>query len=72
MTQLEKRGERLARARQQIAVERLVALLIQEFPGVRFEADQSHIRMSGVGVVKRWLTDTSLRFVGGMMKTSAK
>ncbi len=68
MRQLEKRGERLARARQQVAIAHIMAVLSREFPGLRVEADQSQIRMSGAGLVKRWLTDSSLRFVAGMVK----
>ena len=68
MRQLEKRGRELARARELRALERLVEVLLQDYPQARVEADQSRIRISGVGLVKRWLTDSSLRFIGGMVK----
>ena len=68
MRQLEKRGRELARARELRALERLVEVLMQDYPGARIEADQSRVRMSGAGIVKRWLTESSLRFVAGMMK----
>lgn len=72
MRQLEKRGREIASARQLIALERLIDIMMQEYPGARIEADQSRIRISGTGLVKRWLTDSSLRFVGGLVKMSAK
>ena len=68
MRQLEKRGRELARAREMRALERLVEVLMRDSPGARVEADQRAVRVSGAGLVRRWLTDSSLRFVGGMMK----
>ena len=68
MRQLEKRGRDLARARELRALERLVEVLMRDYPGARIETDQSRIRISGAGLMRRWLTDSSLRFVAGMMK----
>lgn len=68
MRRLEQRGEQLARARRQIAIERIVARLEERLRGVRVEADQSAIRISGAGLFKRWLTETQLRFVASLVK----
>lgn len=68
MNKLEKRAEQVARARRQIAMERIAARLEEQLHGVRIELEQSEIRIVGRDLVKRWLSDTGLRFVAGMVK----
>ena len=68
MKRLDQRGQELARARRRIAIDRIVARLEEQLRGVRVEADQSQIRISGSGLVKRWLTETQLRFVADLVK----
>jgi hypothetical protein len=68
MKNLEKRGERFARARQDIAIGIVAARLIEQLRGVRVEVEQNKIRISGSGLFKRWLTETQLRFVADLLK----
>lgn len=68
MKQVEKRGHRIASLAELRAFERLLEVMTEDYPRARIEVDQSRVRVSGVGVVKRWLADASLRFVGGKMK----
>jgi hypothetical protein len=68
MKQLEKRGEEFARAQQKIAVDRIEARLREQLNAVQIEVAQFEIRIRGVGLVKRWLTETGLRFVAGLVK----
>ena len=68
MTQLEKRAEQLARDRQKLAIDRIEARLREQLNGVRIEVEQFEIRVRGVGLVKRWLKESGLRFVVSMVK----
>jgi len=68
MNKLEKRGEQMARARQELAIGLIAQLLKERLRGVRVEAGQSEIRISGAGLFKRWLTETGLRFVAGSIR----
>ena len=68
MKRLQERGERIARERRQVAIDRIVARLEERLRGVRVEADQAAIRISGAGLYKRWLTETQLRFVASLVK----
>lgn len=68
MKQLKKRGEQLAEARRDLAIDLIVERLEEQLRGVRIEADQAQIRISGSGLFKRWLSETHLRFVGGLVK----
>lgn len=68
MKQLEKRAEELARTRQRIAIDRIEARLREQLNGVHIEVEQFEIRIRGAGLVKRWLTETGLRFVGALVK----
>ena len=68
MKRLVQRGQELAQARRRIAIDRIVARLEEQLRGVRIEADQSAIRISGSGLFKRWLTETQLRFVADLVK----
>ena len=68
MTQLEKRAEQFARDRQKLAIDRIEARLREQLNGVRIEVEQFEIRVRGVGLVKRWLKESGLRFVVSMVK----
>lgn len=68
MTQLEKRAEQLARERQKIVIDRIATRLREQLNGVRIEVEQFEIRVRGVGLVKRWLKESGLRFVASMVK----
>ena len=68
MRQLEKRGERRAREQQARVLRLLAERLDEQLRGVRVEVEQSEIRLVGRNLVKRWLSETGLRFVAGMVK----
>jgi hypothetical protein len=68
MNKLEKRAERIALARQRAAIGLIAARLSEELRGARIEIDASEIRIRGAGMVKRWLSETRLRFVGGSFR----
>lgn len=68
MNSLEKRGEAIARAQQKRALDRLEARLREQLNGVLIEVEQFEIRIRGAGLVKRWLSEAGLRFVGGMIR----
>ena len=36
--------------------------------GIRAESGADRVTLSGPGLVKRWLSDTSLRFITGLMR----
>jgi hypothetical protein len=68
MTQLEKRAEQIARARQELTLRLIAARLREDLRQARVEILQSEIHISGAGLFKRWLTETGLRFVGDLVK----
>jgi hypothetical protein len=68
MTKLQKRGEAIARARQKLAIDRVEARLREQIAAVQIEVEQFEIRIRGAGLVKRWLTDSGLRFISDLVK----
>lgn len=68
MTNLEKRAEQLAQLERHIIIGRIAAKLAGELRGATMAVDQSGIRISGVGLFKRWLNETGLRFAADLIK----
>lgn len=68
MKQLSKRGQQIARARKELAMRLITARLEEHFRNLLVDVEQDRIRISGTGMVKRWLTETQLRFVSSLVK----
>ncbi|UIJ45849.1 hypothetical protein LZK98_02500 [Sphingomonas cannabina] len=63
---VEARGRAAAERVRQRAVERVLAAL-GEMQGVRAEAVDEGVAVSGRGLRRRWLTDARLRWLGGWL-----
>jgi hypothetical protein len=64
MANLLKRGDRLAEQLQQQKVEELAQHLRLLFGSAAVEAEEARVLVRSRGIVKRWLIDPSLRFLG--------
>lgn len=62
------RAEAVARKRQRRRIERILSAIEDRASGVSAEATASTIVLSGRGLVRRWLSDPSLRFTGTLSK----
>lgn len=65
MKRLQWRVEQLARAAQRRQVTRLVIRWSEQLRGVRVEARDTGVVLSGRGLIHRWLVDPTLRFISG-------
>jgi hypothetical protein len=65
MTNLLKRGELIASAQQRRKVQMVAQRLRAMFGSTAVEVESDRVRVSGRGIVKRWLVDPSLRFLDG-------
>jgi hypothetical protein len=65
MGELLKRRELIARARQRQAVQNAAEKLRTMFGSGAVEVEDARVVVSGLGLLKRWLIDPSLRFLGG-------
>lgn len=63
---VEARGEMAAERARQRAVARVLAAL-GDLRGVRAEAVDEGVAVSGRGLRRRWLTDARLRWLGGWL-----
>lgn len=68
MKRLRARAEAVAREKQRLRIERIVAELEAGVPGVAVEATASAVVLSGAALARRWLSDPALRFAGTMSK----
>lgn len=59
------RAERIARNAQRQRVQQIAARFRTIFGAGMVEADEARILVRGRGLVRRWLTDPGLRFLGG-------
>lgn len=62
------RGEAIAQRAQAQLVERAAQKLRGMFGSGAVIADGTQVRVSGRGVLKRWLVDPAVRFLAGGMK----
>jgi hypothetical protein len=62
------RGERLARDRQQQKISEIAAELRAILGSSSVEVEEARVLGRGRGIIKRWLVDPSLRFLGGGLK----
>jgi hypothetical protein len=65
MAKLLKRGDELARAGEERALDGVVQRLTSLLRGLSIEIEETHVLVSGRGLLKRWLTDPDLRFLNG-------
>ena len=68
METLISRGEKLARDAQSVEVRRLARGLRALFGSAAVTVEEAQVLVSGRGIIKRWLLDLSLRFLGGGLK----
>ena len=68
MGDLTRRAEELARAEQQRKVAEIAERLKSLVRGASVQVEDAQILVSGRGLLKRWLTDPSLRFLSGGLK----
>lgn len=68
MSELEKRVEQVAKARQRLTVERIAVRLSEHFPEVDLHAGHGEVRIRGHGLTKRWLSEAQLRFMAEFMR----
>ena len=65
MSELLSRGERLAREAQRRKVAEVAAQLRTVLGTAAIEVEEARVLVRGRGIIKRWLIDPSLRFLGG-------
>jgi hypothetical protein len=65
MTNLLKRGELIASARQRRKLNTLAQRLREIFGSAAVDVEGDRVRVSGRGIVKRWLVDPRVRFLDG-------
>jgi hypothetical protein len=68
MEKLLGRGLQLAAAAQTLTVAAVAARLKEALPGTSVATSADQIVLRGKGLMKRWLTDPSLRFVGSVLR----
>ena len=64
MKRLEARVAQLARAEQRRRLDRMAERLQEMFGSDRVVQSDSEVAISGRGVIRRWLTEPALRFIG--------
>lgn len=65
MQALLRRGEALARERQQRRLREIRDELAVLIKGASIEVEEARVLVRGRGIIKRWLIDPSLRFLSG-------
>lgn len=65
MSELLKRGEAFAREGQRRKVGSIAAELRALFGAAAVEVEEARVTVSGRGLMRRWLIEPSLRFLGG-------
>ena len=68
MERLMRRGEQLAREAQSRQAGRVARALRMLFGSGAVTVEEAQVLVSGRGIIKRWLLDLSLRFLGGGLK----
>jgi len=68
MNKLLERGEQIARDAQQRTAQHVGQQLRAELGTGSVQIGAANVIVSGRGMVKRWLADPSLRFLGGGLK----
>jgi hypothetical protein len=68
MERLTGRGDELARKAQGQAVQRVAQQLRTIFGSAAVDVQEARVLVRGKGMIKRWLIDPSLRFLGGGLK----
>jgi hypothetical protein len=68
MEKLTARGEQLARGAQEQRVQKVAQQLRMIFGSAAVEVEEARVLVRGRGMIKRWLIDPSLRFLGGGLK----
>lgn len=65
MEQLARRGEELARDRQRRKLGAVAQQLRGIFGSAAVEVESAQVLVRGRGMIRRWLVDPQLRFLGG-------
>ena len=68
MERLAARGGQLARGAQEQRVQKVTQQLRMIFGSAAVEVEEARVLVRGRGMIKRWLIDPSLRFLGGGLK----
>jgi hypothetical protein len=68
MEKLAAGGEQLARSAQEQRVQEVAQQLRTIFGSAAVEVQEARVLVRGRGMIKRWLIDPSLRFLGGGLK----
>ena len=68
MEKLTARGEQVARGARERRVQRVARQLRTIFGSAAVEVEEARVLVRGRGMIKRWLIDPSLRFLGGGLK----
>ena len=68
MAGLVTRGARLAARRQQQRVDRIARELRAMFGDAAVEVEEARLLVRGKELIKRWLIDPHLRFLGGLSR----
>lgn len=64
MMKLQMRAEQLARAEQRRRIAKLARGYREQMPGASIVAEAAALVIEGRGVLRRWLTNPSIRFIG--------
>ena len=68
MEKLAGRGDELARKAQETEVQRAAQQLRTIFGSAAVDVQEARVLVRGRGMIKRWLIDPGLRFLGGGLK----
>jgi len=68
MEKLAAGGEQLARSAQEQRLQEVAQQLRTIFGSAAVEVQEARVLVRGRGMIKRWLIDPSLRFLGGGLK----
>nr|WP_315382664.1 hypothetical protein [uncultured Sphingomonas sp.] len=68
LEQLKARAETTGRAAATDAAGRLAERVREAVPGVSVAVEGSAVTLSGRGLLRRWLADPALRWLGGLLR----
>lgn len=68
MEELEARGRAIGERAAERAVARLATEARAALPALEVEAGDGRVTIAGRGLVRRWLTDPALRWLGGLLR----
>lgn len=63
-----RRADRIGHRRVAAITDRLAEQIIATIPGLLAEAEPGQVRLTAIGLRRRWLTETGLRWLGRLLR----